>query len=131
MSIQCDGARSTLRNDWYDTKILDRETIQIRRLEDVLREAEIDEVQLWKLDVEGAEYEALVGAGDYLSSQKIKHLYFECHHTNYLRNKMLLEACGYHLYDISRKGLQRKTDREILEVQDLVALPHSSCRVMA
>jgi FkbM family methyltransferase len=131
MSIQCDGARSTLRNDWYDTKILDRETIRIRRLEDVLREAEIDEVQLWKLDVEGAEYEALVGAGDYLSSQKIKHLYFECHHTNYHRNKMLLEACGYHLYDISRKGLQRKTDREILEVQDLVALPHSSCRVMA
>ena len=41
MEIQCDGACSTLR------------------------EADIKEVLLWKLDVEGAEYEALVGAGDH------------------------------------------------------------------
>jgi len=123
MEIQCDGARSTLRNDWYKAKTLDREVIQIRRLEDVLREAGINEVQLWKLDVEGAEYDALIGAGDYLASQRIKHIYFECHHTNYSRNKSHLETCGYRLYDINRKGLQLKVESEISETQDLVALP--------
>jgi FkbM family methyltransferase len=75
MEIQCDGARSTLRNDWYMSKTLDREIIQVRRLEDVLSNAEINEVQLWKLDVEGAEYDALVGAGDDLASQRIKHIF--------------------------------------------------------
>ena len=129
MEIQCDGARSTLRNDWYKSRALDREVIRIRRLEDVLRQAEISEVQLWKLDVEGAEYDALIGAGDYLASQHIKHLYFECHHTNYIRNKSYLETCGYQLYDIGWKGLQLKVDREISETQDLVALPYTlPCR---
>ena len=123
MEIQCDGPRSTLRNDWFKSKNLDREVIQIRRLEDVLRQAEINEVQLWKLDVEGAEYDALVGAHDYLASQRIKHIYFECHHANYARNKSYLEMCGYQLYDIAWKGLQLKVDREISETQDLVALP--------
>jgi hypothetical protein len=42
LEIQCDGARSTLRSDWYTAKTLDREVIQTRKLEDVLRE----EVQL-------------------------------------------------------------------------------------
>jgi len=123
VEIQCDGARSTLRKDWYTTKRLDRDMIQIRRLDDVLYEANIREVKLWKLDVEGAEYDALVGAGDYLSNQWIQHLYFECHHTNYSSNKSFLEKCGYRLYDISWKGLKLKLDREISETQDLVALP--------
>ncbi len=123
VEIQCDGARSTLRNDWYNTKMLNREVIQIRRLEDILVEADIKEVQLWKLDVEGAEYDALVGAGDYLANHRINHIYFECHHTNYARNKSHLEKCGYQLYDISWKGLQPKIDQEISETQDLVAMP--------
>ena len=72
MEFQCDGARSTLRSGWYTAKTLDLEVIQKRKLEDVLREADIKEVQLWKLDVEGAEYEALVGAGEHLQSQRIK-----------------------------------------------------------
>jgi len=74
MEIQCDGPRSTLRNDWFQSKNLDREVIQIRRLDDVLKQAQINEVQLWKLDVEGAEYDALVGARDYLESHRIKHI---------------------------------------------------------
>jgi len=123
MEIQCDGPRSTLRNDWFKSKNLDREVIEIRRLDDVLKQAQINEVQLWKLDVEGAEYDALVGARDYLESHRIKHIYFECLHTNYTRNKAFLEMCGYQIYDIGWKGLQLKVDREISETQDLVALP--------
>jgi FkbM family methyltransferase len=61
MEIQYDGTCSTLRSDWYTAKTLDREVIQKIKLEDVLRKADMKEVQLWKLDVEGAEYEALVG----------------------------------------------------------------------
>jgi len=61
MEIQYDGTRSTLRSDWYTAKTLDREVIQKIKLEDVLWKAAMKEVHLWKLDVEGAEYEALVG----------------------------------------------------------------------
>lgn len=121
--IQRDGARSTLREDWYTTKGLARETIEIRRLDDVLEEAMVDEVQLWKLDVEGAEYDALVGARNYLESRKIKHLYFECHHGNYSRNKSFLEECGYQLYDFDKNGLRLKNQVGIETTQDLVALP--------
>jgi hypothetical protein len=61
MEIQYDGACSTLRSDWYTARTPDREVIQKIKLEDVLRKVDIKEVQLWKLDVEGAEYEAHVG----------------------------------------------------------------------
>jgi hypothetical protein len=123
MDIHYDGARSTLRGDWYEQKRLMREAIQIRRLDDVLHETAIDEVQLWKLDVEGAEYEALIGAGDYLRNHRIKHLYFECHPTNYVRNKAHLEECGCQLYDVVRSGLMPKLDHGIDEMLDLVVFP--------
>jgi hypothetical protein len=61
MEIQYDGACSTLGSDWYTAKTPDREVIQKTKLEDVLRKVDIKEEQPWKLDVEGAEYEALVG----------------------------------------------------------------------
>jgi len=57
MDIQCDGPHSTLRNDWYTSSQLTKETISIRKLDDILEEAGINTVQLLKLDVEGAEHD--------------------------------------------------------------------------
>ncbi|MFM8275901.1 MAG: FkbM family methyltransferase [Cyanobium sp.] len=124
LEIQCDGARSTLRDDWYTSKKLTREQIMIRKLDDVLTEECIDIVQFWKLDVEGAEYDALLGAKSYLERNRIMNLYFECHPTNYRRNKEFLEACGYRLYDvIDSDNLRAKTDSEIACTQNLFASP--------
>ena len=121
--IQCDGARSTLRPDWYKIKNLHKQSIKIKRLDDILEEEAVNHVELWKLDVEGAEYDALLGATGYLASQRIKRLYFECHHSSYLLSKKLLFECGYRLYDLTESGLQLKIDEVIHATQDLVALP--------
>ena len=122
LEIQCDGARSTLRKDWYNSKQLSKEIIRVRKLDDILDEQGIESVQLWKLDVEGAEHDALLGAVHSLRSHRVKHLYFECHPSTYPLNKDLLEGFGYRLFDLDRHGLRPKCDPEIPYTQDLVAM---------
>ncbi len=46
-------------------------TVAVRRLEDCLREASVDRVDLLKIDVEGFEPDVLRGAGDFLAQKKI------------------------------------------------------------
>lgn len=53
------------------------EEVNVSRLEDVLKLRSIDVVDLWKLDVEGDELSALLGADHFLSEQRIKALYVE------------------------------------------------------
>ncbi|OIO35920.1 MAG: hypothetical protein AUJ72_06255 [Candidatus Omnitrophica bacterium CG1_02_46_14] len=53
------------------------EPIRVVRLEDFLKERNVDHVDLWKLDVEGYELEALKGAEGLLKTNKIKALYVE------------------------------------------------------
>jgi len=69
---QCDGARSTATIDWYKGKNFSAQRIILRRLEDIMVLHNIDVINFWKLDVEGAEYDALLGAGRYLSYRRIK-----------------------------------------------------------
>lgn len=123
MQIQCHGSRSTLRTDWYTTMDFPKESIAIRRLDDVLSEEQIPVVRFWKLDVEGAEYDALLGAENYLKTRKIQTICFECHPTNYIKNREILEDFGYQVFDLDRQGLTQKLDREIDHTQDLVAMP--------
>ena len=104
VDIQCDGARSTTSMDWYKGKNFSTQRISIRRLEDIMAQNGIDAIDFWKLDVEGAEYDSLLGAGRYLSDRLIKNIYFECRPSIYGKIKQLLEDCGYHLYELTRKG---------------------------
>ena len=83
LDIQVNGARSTLQIDWYTAENYVREKIAIKRLGTVLESLEIESVDFWKLDTEGAELEALKGAREYLQQRKIGTIYFECHPPNY------------------------------------------------
>jgi FkbM family methyltransferase len=46
--------------------------VTVRRLDDCLREASVDRVELLKVDVEGFEPDVLRGAGDFLARKKIR-----------------------------------------------------------
>lgn len=94
--------RARLLSDWYLTPDFLRETTRIRRRDDVLRENSIEKVECWKLDVEGAEYEALLGASLFLKAQAIGHVFFECHPSNDSRCQQLLEGFGYQIYCLKR-----------------------------
>ncbi|NND82574.1 MAG: FkbM family methyltransferase [Gammaproteobacteria bacterium] len=123
LEIQVDGARSTLRQDWYEGKALDRETIQLEPLDQVLEARGIDAVSFWKLDVEGAEYQALQGARNSLAQQIIETLYFECHPSNYESIVKLLRSAGYSVYQLAGDKLESFDARHIDCTLDLVAKP--------
>ena len=109
--------------DWYVGKDLQKKTISIQRLDAVLKKKNVTQVDFWKLDVEGAEFEALQGAEEFLTKQKIKCIYFECHPTNYEPIIQFLKLYNYSVFDIQKSGVTLKKDFEIPNTQDLIALP--------
>jgi hypothetical protein len=109
--------------DWYQGENFKLEKISIKKLEEVLEKHNIDNVDFWKLDTEGAELEALLGAKKYLQKGKIKCIYFECHPTNYEAILALLVSCDYAVFDLVKGQLLPKTDKSISETIDLVAMP--------
>lgn len=121
VEIQCDGARSTLNLDWFKGKNFAREVIEIRRLDDVLKEHNIDEIAFWKLDVEGAELQALQGAETLLKNQRIQNIFFECHPDNYAAVLQLLESHRYQISCLKKGKLVTMPDAPISQTEDLIA----------
>ncbi len=120
------GALSTLSDDWYQGQELESQTVELVRLDKIMPAQGVDEITFWKLDVEGHEYHALLGAFGLLERQAIHHIFFECHPLNYHNNLKLLEGCGYDVFDISRGTLTKITrDTPIDFTQDLLARPRS------
>lgn len=56
--------------------------IEIIRLDDFLREQEIDQIDLLKIDTEGNEFKVLLGAKEYLLNNRIKTIQFEFNEIN-------------------------------------------------
>lgn len=123
LNIQTDGARSTLQMDWYKEKNHALEKIDIRPLDSVLEELDIEAIDFWKLDTEGAELEALLGAKNILQQRRIRYIHFECHPSNYADILALLKSCGYGVFDLLGHKLLVKTDTSIPSTQDLIAIP--------
>ena len=121
--IQVYGSKSTLNMDWYLDKKLEKTSIKIQPLDEFLFEKKITRVDFWKLDVEGAELEALKGAERFLKTQQIKHIYFECHPSNYRKTIEFLDLFNYKVCDLHEDHLSPKTEPEISTTQDLVAIP--------
>jgi FkbM family methyltransferase len=80
------------------------EAIRLTRLDRFLAEQGVDEVALWKLDVEGHEIPALLGAGTMLSEHRIKALYVELAGDNGLRICEFLARFGYRPHDLDLAG---------------------------
>jgi FkbM family methyltransferase len=78
-----------------------QETIELVRGDDFMRDCKLDKVDLLKIDVEGAEYDALVGFGENIGKGKIRMIQFEYGYINISTKKLLvdfysfLESRGY------------------------------------
>ena len=64
-----------------------KQTIGLIKRDDFLKEHNIDEVGLLKIDVEGAEFDALLGFDEHISNGKIKMIQFEYGYINITTKK--------------------------------------------
>ena len=124
LEIQVWGSRSTLRTDWYVTKNFPTEKVLIRRLDQVLPEYHVEVVDFWKLDVEGAELQALEGASALLQRKQIRHIWIECNPSTYKEARHLLERHGYSLYSCHHNKIEPAPAEGITTAQDLLAKPN-------
>jgi FkbM family methyltransferase len=81
---------------WNQVSNLEGEPINVVPLTELLRERNIEHVDLWKLDVEGFEIPALEGAEWYLSERRIRSLYIELRGDN---GRMIRDFLGRFGYD--------------------------------
>lgn len=101
------------------------EQVEITTVSSELLARNIPEVALWKLDVEGYEVPALIGAADLLDSKKIKAAYIELVNENDNPEKIikLMSKFNYHPYLFDKKGLKRLTNLQDLHKMDALFLP--------
>ena len=87
----------------YDVK--EKFNIELMRGDDFMEDMNIDFIDLLKLDLEGAEYDALVGFEQALAQKKIRAIQFEYGYINISTRKLLIdfyELCERHGYIIGK-----------------------------
>jgi FkbM family methyltransferase len=71
------------------------ESIELIKGDDFMKDHDIQEVDLLKIDVEGAEYDALLGFDEHIASGKIKMIQFEYGYINISTKKLLIDFYNY------------------------------------
>jgi FkbM family methyltransferase len=97
--------------------------IQIVRLADELAARSLPQVDLWKLDVEGYEVQALQGASDYLQHQRIRALYVEINQTQGQQVQDYLASFGYQGYLFQADGSLKPVPQELPVWTNALFLP--------
>ena len=85
--------------------------VHVIRLSDEMKRRGISKVDLWKLDVEGYEFEALLGAESLLRDRAIRALYIEIQDLHQAEILAYLRSFGYRSYSISWRGIPLPADR--------------------
>jgi FkbM family methyltransferase len=93
-----------VHGDWNQVSETEGEDITLIRLSDFLAERHIEQVDLWKLDVEGFEIPALKGASEHLINQTIRALYVELAGENGERIVDFLRQFPYQGFLFNRNG---------------------------
>jgi len=95
------GSTSAIRTTHYP---LLKETVQGITLEEIFRRYSISNCDLLKIDIEGYEYEAIMGSADLFRSQRIKAIALELHPEILTKRNLstgaitsFLHDCGYRL----------------------------------
>ncbi|MCS6812493.1 MAG: FkbM family methyltransferase [Cyanobacteria bacterium] len=101
------------------------DAIQIVRLGDELAARAIAQVDLWKLDVEGYEVEALQGAEDYLANQRIRALYVEISQQQGQQVQDYLASFGYQGYLFQPNGSLQPVPKTLPVWTNALFLPAS------
>jgi Methyltransferase FkbM domain len=68
-----------------------QQTIELIRGDDFIKKSEITEVNFLKIDIEGAEYDALLGFEQTIKDGKIKAIQFEYGYINITTKKLLVD----------------------------------------
>lgn len=91
---------------------VEKQTIELVRGDDFMKENDIESVDFLKLDIEGAEYDALIGFENSIRNGKIKAIQFEYGYINISTKKLLIdyynffETYGYVVGKIFPKGVE-------------------------
>jgi FkbM family methyltransferase len=91
---------SNAHSSIYNLERLDYESkqkliIELVRGDDFMKENEIDTIDFLKLDIEGAEYDALTGFGNSIKNGKIKAIQFEYGYINISTKKLLIDYYNF------------------------------------
>ncbi len=73
----------------------EKQTIELIKGDDFLKNYNIDEVDFLKLDIEGAEYDAIIGFEEHIMNGKIKMIQFEYGYINISSKKLLIDFYNY------------------------------------
>lgn len=108
-------------NDYYKTKFVDSEKVQIKQLDQFCIENNIDHIHYLKLDVEGHELEVLKGAKDTLQAKKIDMIQFEFGPPNidsrtYLRDFVNVLENDYKIFRVMTHGFHEINYTELDEI---------------
>ncbi len=77
----------------YETK--EKQTIELIKGDDFMKKNKITEIDLLKLDIEGAEYDALLGFEEHILKGKIKMIQFEYGYINISTKRLLIDFYNY------------------------------------
>jgi len=121
--LQKTGAQSTFRGDWYVNANNPRLEVRCLPVETILSERKISKVRLWKLDVEGTELSALLGARSPLQEKRIEAILLELHPSNYAEVRKLLRSCGYEVHHLDPSGHLTKVTTPPDGTTDVIVLP--------
>ncbi|NOR69040.1 MAG: FkbM family methyltransferase [Methylomarinum sp.] len=105
----------------YNIKLDKVENIQLRRLDNYIKEVGIKHIDFIKIDIEGHELSAFKGFGQYLNADFISFIQFEYgganldSHTSLMELYELLEGCGFVICKIMPKGLDIRTYSPFME----------------
>ncbi len=104
-----DHATGTLHPDWLDNlegadsvDLRSSQTVKVRSLPSLLAEANLNRVDLLKVDVEGAELDVLKGAEEILRQGQIRQIICEVHEPTVTVPDMtcFLQRCGFTVQDV-------------------------------
>lgn len=122
------GSRSTLRSFSAAGVNLLKRTVQVMTLDHLMEQRGISHIRLWKLDVEGWELEALMGARGLLLRRAIDAVLMEVTPGRFAAARDWLLTVGYEPFLISRGGLRPVA--HLTEQVNVVVLPIQGSRAV-